>query len=356
MKIVHLVFSLGIGGIESMLVDIANVQSNYSKVYIVILNNLIDNSLLRNLNSKIKICFINRPQGSRNIYYLIKLNYVLTKINGDIIHCHNHKIIRYCLSIFRKKAMLTVHNMYVPVEYFNLYLKLFAISKAVKDDIMRRSGLESILIYNGVQVKDIKPKVDDKINLDNVKLLIVSRLRHQQKGQHLAIEALHILNQRGFNHISLYLIGKGESESHLKDLAKKFNVEDQIKFVGEKSREHIYNHIKDYDILIQPSLFEGFGITIIEAMAAKLPVIVSNIDGPTEIIENGKYGYCYESNNSNDLARVIYDCVNSYNSKEMNAKINDAYLYVSKTFDIENVSKEYLNEYFLAKKHELRTP
>ncbi len=80
-------------------------------------------------------------------------------------------------------------------------------------------------------------------------------------------------------------------------------------------------------------------------MAAKVPVLVSDIDGPMEIIENGKYGYFFPSNDSNELAEQIFKIYNNYDTQEMNKKIEMAYEYAKKNFDITETAKNYITNY-----------
>ena len=53
------------------------------------------------------------------------------------------------------------------------------------------------------------------------------------------------------------------------------NLEKHVRFLGNQSREYVYSHLKDYDLFVQPSRFEGFGLTVAEAMAACVPVLVT---------------------------------------------------------------------------------
>lgn len=55
----------------------------------------------------------------------------------------------------------------------------------------------------------------------------------------------------------------------------------------KKNQEWIYHNLCNFDLFIQPSRFEGFGLTVAEAIAAKVTVLVSNIQGPMEIIDDG---------------------------------------------------------------------
>lgn len=108
-----------------------------------------------------------------------------------------------------------------------------------------------------------------------------------QKGQDILIEAIFILHQKGFKNISVDFIGDGESKDFLKELVKSKQLENQIHFLGSKEQSYIFSHLKEYDLFVQPSRKEGFGLTVTEAMVAKIPVLVSDQEGPMEIIKMG---------------------------------------------------------------------
>lgn len=341
MHIVHIIFSFNLGGAELMLIDIMNKQIESSTVSLIIVNNYND-MLIEKLDPRIQLHLIGRKERSKNLIPIIKLNYILYWMSPDVIHCHNVNLIK--LFLFKKnqkKSVLTIHTTGISSPYFGMYKQLFAISKAVKDDLHRRYRLNSIVVYNGVKIERIRPKFTPQKRV--CKIIQVSRLEHTKKGQDLLIKALkEVLLTYEPCDISLDFIGCGSSEYYLKSLIQELNLENKVNFLGLKDRDYVYSHLADYDLLVQPSLYEGFGLTIAEAMLAKVPVLVSNIEGPMEVINNGEYGYYFESGSAeslkNILSKILIDGID-------NKITEDAYKYAKANFDITGTVKNYLEEY-----------
>ena len=344
MKICHLIFTFNTGGAETMLVDILNEQVKYCEVNLIVVNDSLNEELLNKINNNIKIYKINRKLSSRNILYIIKLNYLLISLKFDIIHCHNYNLRPLIFPIIFSKIMLTVHTLGVPTTYHGKYHKIFAISNSVQEDIKKRSNIDSIVVYNGIRTNDILVK--ENYSFDKFKILQISRLDHNKKGQHILIEALKILLlERRIKNIELDFIGEGDSLDFLNKLANSLGLENCVNFLGLKSRDYIYSNIKNYELLVQPSLYEGFGLTIVEAMAAKVPVLVSDIDGPMEVINNGNYGYYFKSNDTKDCADKLQMIINNAATREHKNKIENAYIYVNENFDVKITAINYLNYY-----------
>lgn len=343
MIIAHLIYSLDTGGSETLLVDIANEQVNQAEVKIVIINKIYNETLLNKIDERVKVYFINRTENSRSPYPVIILNLLLWKLAVDVLHCHNHNIIPLILPFLRKKAVLTLHCLGIPSKYLDKYHQLFAISESVKKDVVFRTKINPILVYNGIPTKTILIK--EKYSIKNVfKIICVGRLDHNIKGQHIAIAAVNILNEMRELNIHLDIIGTGSSEEFLKALCSKYGLTEQISFLGLKNREYIYSHLKDYDLLIQPSLIEGFGLTVAEGMAANIPVLVSNIDGPMEIIENGKFGFHFQTGNAENMAEQIKN-ISNYSSDKLTAITKAAYSHVVENFDIKATAISYIKNY-----------
>lgn len=344
MKIAHLIYSFNTGGSETMLVDIANEQVKQAEVNIVIINKIYNKTLLSKIDKSVKVYFINRNEKSRSLYPIIILNLLLWRLAVDVLHCHNHNIIPLLLPFLKKKAVLTLHCMGIPSEYLGKYHRLFAISESVKKDVVSRTKLNPSLIYNGILSNRILIKEDYYIK-NSFNIICIGRLDHNIKGQHLAIAALHILKKKGMPNFHLDFIGTGSSQDFLKTLCSEYGLNEQVCFLGMKDRDYIFSHLKDYNLLIQPSLNEGFGLAVAEAMAAKLPVLSSDIEGPMEIIGHGKYGFHFQVGNENKLAEQIEYIFSMYSTKQLKEKVDAAYGQLKEKFELKNTAKNYLAKY-----------
>ena len=341
MRIVHIIFSLNTGGAETMLVDIINEQVKSAEITLIIINNQINLLLLNKIDKAVKIRLLGRNEGSHNPYYFLLVNILLWKLNPDVIHSHSISAIRMLL--IRKNIVLTIHRTGVPIKNLNKYNKIFAISKSVKNDIEKRSNINAVLIYNGVNVNSIKQNFYR--DNDNYKILQISRLDHTIKGQDILIDAMNILvHHKKINNIRVDFIGEGPSYDYLKTLVAINNLDNHVNFLGIRDRAYIYENLCNYNLLIQPSLYEGFGLTIIEAMIAKIPVLVSNIDGPEEIIENEKYGWHFKCGDAKSCALKIELIMNS-DLNIVNNMVTKSYKHASEKFNIIQTANNYIRLY-----------
>ena len=325
-----------VGGAQTMLIDILNEQCKSNAVHLVIVNKDYDNVLLSEIDSKVVVHKINRPVGSKNIYWILKLNFLLYRLLPDIIHLHNSSIIKL-LFFQQSPTLLTVHATGLESKYYSLFDRLVAISDSVKDDIYTKSGFQSVVITNGIVVNKIK--CGAKYNSTKFKILQVSRLE-EIKGQDILIEAISLLKKKNYS-VCVDFIGEGSFESRLKQLVVNLHLEDEVNFIGLKTRQYIYENLCQYDLFVQPSRFEGFGLTIAEALAAEIPVLVSNIAGPLEVIGNGDYGSSFECGNPSDCANKIEEFITM--KKHFNYSHNRK--YVETCYDIKITTDKYFKLY-----------
>lgn len=136
-----------------------------------------------------------------------------------------------------------------------------------------------------------KSGIEDRIkrinNIDeNHKLIIgtVGAVDVNYKGQEYIIKAIGELKKEGNQNFEYQLIGGG-NQNRLKKIAGKYNLIDEIKFLGSLPHEEVFNWLDTIDIYIQPSLTEGLPRSVIEAMSKGLPVFGTNVGGIPELID-----------------------------------------------------------------------
>lgn len=326
MVVAHLYWGLSFGGIETMLVNIANAQARQGvEVHLVIVNELLESSLVNALDKKVHFHCLGRRVGSKNPWFIVKINMILSKINPDAIHLHHSEFFAILLKRFRKIASSTVHalpsgtlrhngilpkilpflNFHVTdngnVRYLDKIPRVFAISNAVKEKLMSNYGIRSTVVANGIDTGNFaKRDMNIAANIP-LKIVCVSRLDHKIKGQDLLIHAAAILKGK----IDIALVGDGASKDFLLSLSKKLKVSESVHLLGKKPQNWIAEHLKDYDVFAQPSRNEGFGLTVAEGMAAGLPALVSTGQGPAEITENEQYGWTFTNGDVNDLVNRL---------------------------------------------------
>ncbi|ATR99196.1 glycosyltransferase [Porphyromonas gingivalis] len=340
-KIVHCICSFNVGGAETMLVDIMNEQVLKYEVTLVILNDSYSQSLLDKLVPAVKIVKINRPSGSRNPWYIALLNYRLLLENMDVLHLHSSSLSGLIFG-FRSRAFYTCHDVGVRFAPHKVS-RVFAISHSVAEDIRIRYGYDNVsVVPNGINVEAILPR-EPRLGDGLIRIVNVARLNHQKKGQDILIKAIALLRDRGLDNLSVAFIGEGDSRELLEKLSEDLNVSEQVRFLGLKDRDYIYQHLCDYDLMCHPSRYEGFGLTVAEGMAANLPVLVSTGDGPCEIIGQGKYGFSFENGSAESCADALEYMVRNYD--DIVAKVDIARKHIESEYSVKRMVAQYIQAY-----------
>lgn len=96
MKVTHIFWSLGFGGIETMLVNIANAQAEAgSEVSVLIINELYEQSLVNSLDKRVNLVFLNRKKGAITPWFIVRLNRILERSKPDVIHLHRSDLYHF---------------------------------------------------------------------------------------------------------------------------------------------------------------------------------------------------------------------------------------------------------------------
>lgn len=346
MKILHFLWGFGNGGAENLVVDLANEQASRHEVLILVANRGINLAVKERVSPSVQILGLDRPEGSKNPSFLMRLVQAIVRFSPDVIHAHAHNaaILRF---LVRCPLVLTVHDVNISmkrsVKFFDA---VCCISKSVYDDVSARyPSVVSKIIDNGIVTRDVLVRRGG-VATECFRGVQVSRLVHEKKGQDVLLRALRIANDRlAPKRINVDLIGDGPSLAFLRSLALDLGVESDCRFLGAMGRTDIYSRLCNYDLLVQPSRYEGFGLTVAEAMAAEIPVVVSDIEGPMEIIDRGRYGYTFKTGDEESLARTLEIVVDEISTPSAVARLKAAKCRVIERYDIAAMVEKYSRVY-----------
>lgn len=189
------------------------------------------------------------------------------------------------------------HNHKIDCEKFKFLNKIVTVSEHCKEVMQReypeyRNKIEVIsnMISSNLINDMANEKIEDiKVNKNTTVICTVARLT-EAKGIDIAINCCERLINKNKN-IKWIVIGDGDKRNELQELINRKNLNEYFILMG--SRYNPYPYIKNCDIYVQPSKWEGFGITVLEAKALNKPILVSNIPEFIEQIEDNKTGLIY---------------------------------------------------------------
>ncbi|MBR4762541.1 MAG: glycosyltransferase [Clostridia bacterium] len=221
---------------------------------------------------------------------------------------------------------------------YSKYDSIVCVSHQTEKSFNEVIGLQgkTVTIYNMLPVEKILSAAQEPINIEKNKFTVLS-VGHltEAKGYDRLIEAVKRLNQNGFD-FDLWLVGYGEDEDKLKEYAKE-NELNNINFLGYQKNP--YKYMKAADLYVCSSRYEGFNLTVAEALILETPVLSTDCTGPAEILDGGKYGMLVD--NSTD---GLYNGIRSFLS---NTDLLDAYCQKAGLrkpfFDGENTYKKIIN-------------
>jgi glycosyltransferase involved in cell wall biosynthesis len=218
-------------------------------------------------------------------------------------------------------AVISVHNTYVRPKILRRVLNwrlarrtpfILAGSEAIRDDIVKYDGVPPGKIHvipYGVDAEKFKctlsrEEAREKLGLPGDQFLVgtVGRLE-EQKGQKYLIDAAGRLRREG-REVTLLLVGSGREEDRLRKQAMGEGIGDATLFLG--TRRDLPELFRAMDVFAFPSLWEGFPIALLSAMAAGLPVIVTPVGGVPEVVEDGFNGWVVPAGDPAALAAAIW--------------------------------------------------
>jgi glycosyltransferase involved in cell wall biosynthesis len=233
-----------------------------------------------------------------------------------------------------EKARQMVKPFHVPLfkEAYGHCEKLVLVSDSLS------KGIEALVpdIKNRTQVipnmirEDMFLPPAEARKTDPFVFIWAGRLEHV-KGLDLLLEAVKLLSERSDREFFVRLAGKGSLREELEQQAVGLGIADKVKFLGRLSREEMQLEMQGGNCFVLPTRYEAFGVVLIEAMAAGLPVIATRSGGPDSIVTR-ENGLLLEPENAAELAGAMEQMVlhiNEYSSDEIRSRTLRQYGHTS---------------------------
>ena len=350
MRILQIINSLQIGGAQRLLADFLPLMNRQHDVELLTLKDDPSPFAQQLHEAGIKMHCLNIKSLYNPLVALKIRRFLKRQPRYDIIHVHLFPALYWvplATAGMRQHLIWTEHSTsnrrqqkllfrYADKMAYSQYDKIICISQATCNSLGEWMGAQAndsrlCVIENGIDTSKFKSQKTER--QQPYTLIQVSRFE-ASKDQDTVIRAMPLLPQD----IQLVFVGDGSRLETCKALCEKLNVQDRVRFLG--ARADIAQLLSEADIAIQSSHWEGFGLTAVEAMAAGLPVIATNVDGLRQVVEGA--GMLFTQGDEKELAQAISMLVNT---PTLYHELSEKSLQQAKYYDISNMTDKYMEIY-----------
>ncbi|MHA7865473.1 glycosyltransferase family 4 protein [Flagellimonas marinaquae] len=197
------------------------------------------------------------------------------------------------------------------------------------------------IIYNSIDVARLSHlreqlilQAADNASADRktVRLGAVSRLRQEKGIDDLIVAFAELSHTNSSLDLELWLVGDGPDRKKYESLVQDLEISEKVIFFGKKNHSEAMQLMARLDIVVVPSKMEGFGLTAAEAMAMKIPLVVSNAHALPELIVHGEQGLVFKKGDRAALKGELQSLLND--SDEAKVRAENAYLKAREEYDI----------------------
>ncbi len=267
-------------------------------------------------------------QRDYDLTLLFKIRRALREIKPDLVHSHLIHADLYGLFAAKLAGIRTVISSRHNDDQFRFHViwqrlspllwRLtqggIAISGSIKDFMIEVEGAPSdkiAVVHYGLEHKWLADEElraarqslrrELRLEPDALLLGLVCRIV-EQKGIAYALRAFQQIRQR-FPTARLIIAGDGDLRPQLEALARELDIDEYVHWLGWRS--DALKLIGAFDVLLMPSLWEGFGLVLLEAMSRRVPVIASRVSAIPEVVVHGETGLLVEARDVNALANAM---------------------------------------------------
>jgi len=306
--------------------------------------------------------------------YIAKLKKYVEDNNIDIVHAHELKaVVNSLLACRNTKVKAVVTHTHTPIsewqinsikKFLNVKLYSYVVNKLSSAEIALTESKKKVKIKEGINEK-ILEVIPNGIDTSTFNIPSLHRFefekeikrRHgipedafvfgnlgritQEKGHEVLVRAFsEFLNSQLFRKEKMYLliVGGGALEDKIKNLVKELELDKNVVITGRFDDEDKIKYFSTFDVFVFPTLAEGFGIVLIEAMSMGLPVICSNLEVLKEVGED--YVKFFNVGDYEDLSDKMVDEYNKTGSENKNL-VEGAREFVENNYSLESFVDKY---------------
>jgi len=216
-----------------------------------------------------------------------------------------------------------------------------AVSEAARETLIAHLETDAVVIPNGIYAAKMAGKVRPEWSGET--LGFMGRFNEPRKGLKVLIDALPIIS-RFLPDIKVLVAGPGDPEEFLKEIDPELR--SRIQFLGKLSEEEKADFMSSVGAYVGPNTGgESFGIILAEALAGGAAVVASDIPAFAAVLQDGKYGKLFKSEDSTDLAKVIIELFRNQESRDQLAREGQKY---AQKFDWDVVANDIFEVYEMA--------
>ena len=359
-----MVLSLNPGGLENVVLSLAgHTDKERFNVSVCCLDEFGDlEEKFRELD--INLIFFKRKRRGTDWLLPIKLSRLLRREHIDIVHTHNYSPNFYGAIASRLycdlKTITTQHNKRFFEELnkkrqaafralYYLTDRIVFVSEDAKNLAIKKTKISSkkvSVIHNGIDTNKFRPGAKKRTLLNELGIgneFVIGSISRLSKEKDLAtiLKAYKLVLEKREN-IKLLIVGDGPEKASLVRDCFDLKVNSSIIFTGY--RDDIPDLLNILDLFVMTSITEGISITLLEAMAAKKPVIATEVGGNTEIIEDRHSGFLVKPK---DVVSIANKSISLINDPKERARISlNARRQVIEKFSLERMVEKYESLYF----------
>ena len=311
-RVLHVLRTAGVSGAENhlaLLTESLAAQGWASSVLICTPRPADLRGFARRLASSCERVTLVRMRFDLSLRILLRLAHVMTSGRYDLVHTHlvhaDWHAGLVTLLTRRTPVLSTKHNP-DPFRTRRTFRALealwlrrcagsIAISESLAGFIEHWSGIRPVVVPYGWPASAPTAKdADDPIR----NLIAVGRLE-PQKGFDVLIEAIALCHDRGHD-VRLRIVGEGSQRGALEGLIRRHGLTDRVELVGQ--RPDVAALMQASDVFVHAARWEGFGIVLLEAMSAQLPIVATRVAAIPEIVLDGVTGLLVSPDDPEDLA------------------------------------------------------